>query len=125
MSEEKRKYLRFECLVPVKFIKIEGAVHQSEEATVSNVSREGLQVVLDLNLDFDPGTDLDFKINIPEKKMTSKVSGEVIWSKPRGKKLQVGFKIKEMDKLMKSELLDHGYTRWREKKKAQEKKKKP
>jgi c-di-GMP-binding flagellar brake protein YcgR len=114
MVEEKRKFLRFECLVPVDHIKIEGKNRKAKKAALFDISREGLRLTLDLDFSFNRGNDVDFKVNIPEKKISSTVTGEVIWSKPKGKKLELGLKIKNMDKAAKSELLDLGYSRWRE-----------
>jgi len=128
MAKEKRKYLRFECLVPVGNIKVEGKVDKISQASVQDISREGLRLVLDLVFCFDPGSDIDFKVKIPEQKTPSKVKGEVMWCKPKGRKLQVGLKIKNMSKATKNELLDVAYSRWREqleKTKKTEKKKKP
>jgi hypothetical protein len=122
MEDEKRKYLRFECLVPVELIRIEGKELEagSEAATLGEISREGLRVVMDVDLNFNPGTEVDLKVNIPERRLTSKVSGEVIWSKSKGKICQLGIRIKAMDKAAKSELLDLGYRHWRD---AEDKKK--
>jgi hypothetical protein len=116
MGEEKRKYLRFECLVPVEFIRIEGRDLDARRkvATLDEISREGLRVVMDVDLNFRRGAEVDFKVNIPERRLTSKVSGEVMWVKPMGKRYQLGIRIKTMDKVTKSELLDLGYKKWRD-----------
>lgn len=122
MEDEKRKYLRFECLVPVEFVRVEGAEDGMEhsQALLDEISREGIRVVMKMDPNFDPGTEVDLKVDIPERRMTTRVCGEVIWVKPKGKLFELGLRIKEMDKTTKSELLDLGYRQWRE---AEDKKK--
>jgi hypothetical protein len=116
MSEEKRKFLRFECLVPVEFVRVEGRDLETGRkiATLDEISREGLRVVMDVDLNFSPGTEVDLKINIPDRRLTSRVCGEVMWVKPKGKHYELGIRIKSMDKIAKSELLDLGYEKWRD-----------
>ena len=125
MSDDKRKYLRFECLVPVEDIKFEGGDAPAKDAALDNVSRDGLRIILDLDFSLSPGHDVDFDVEIPDKKVDSKVSGEVMWTRAKGKKLEVGIKIKNISKATKSELLGIGYDRWREKRKKEFEKKKP
>lgn len=125
MSEDNRKYLRFECLVPVENIKFEEGDAPTKAAALDNVSRDGLHIILDLDFSLSPGHDVDFDVEIPDKKVDSKVSGEVIWTRPKGKKLEVGIRIKNMNKVTKSELLELGYIRWQEKRRKEIEKKKP
>jgi c-di-GMP-binding flagellar brake protein YcgR len=114
MAKEKRKYFRFDCPVPVHLIQIEGGKRVVKKATLDEISREGLKLTFSFDLDLRPGSEVDFKLNIPEKRLTSKVLGEIVWSKPKGKKLEMGLKIKDMDKILKSELMDLVYAKWRE-----------
>jgi hypothetical protein len=108
MTDDKRKFLRFECLIPI------GDPGKSvQEALLDNVSRDGFRVVFDLGHAFQKGEDVHFQIRKAEEKRADQITGEVIWSKPVGKKLEVGLKIKKMEKRTKSELLDMGYDAWR------------
>jgi len=125
MSDENRKFLRFECLIPVENIKIAGGEAPAKDASLDNVSRDGLHIILDLDFSLNPGHDVDFNVGMPDKKADSKVSGEVMWTRAKGKKLEVGIKIKNMNKATKSELLELGYDRWREKRRKEIEKKKP
>jgi c-di-GMP-binding flagellar brake protein YcgR len=125
MAKEKRKYFRFDCPVPVHLIQIEGGKRVVKKATLDEISREGLKLTFSFNLDLRPGSEVDFKLNIPEKRLTSKVLGEIVWSKPKGKKLEMGLKIKDMDKILKSELMDLVYAKWREAKAKEVRKKTP
>jgi len=125
MSDDHRKYLRFECLVPVENIKFEGGDAPSKDAVLDNVSRDGLHIILDLDFSLSPGHEVDFDVEIPDKKVDSKVSGEVLWTRSKGKKLEVGIRIKNMNKATKSELLELGYVRWQQKRRKEIEKKKP
>jgi len=125
MAKEKRKYFRFDCPVPVHLIQIEGGKRVVKKATLDEVSREGLKLTFSFDLDLRPGSEVDFKLNIPEKRLTSKVLGEIVWTKPRGKKLEMGLKIKDMNKILKSELMDLVYAKWRAEKAREVRKKKP
>jgi len=104
MGEEKRKYLRFECLVPVEFIRVEGQEvdERRREACLDEISREGIRLVMDVDLNFPPG------------RLTSKVLGEVMWVRPKGDRYELGIRIKRMDTAIKSEIMDLAYDQWRE-----------
>ena len=125
MPDDKRKYLRFECLVPVEDVKIEGEETTTKAAVLDNISREGFRIIIDLDFGFSPGHDIDFRVDIPDKKVDAKIHGEVLWTRPKGKKIEVGLRVKKMDKATKSELLDVGYARWREERRKEIEKKKP
>jgi hypothetical protein len=113
MSEEKRKFLRFECLVPVELVKVEKPAAKRGEAVIENVSREGLRVVLDLGGDLQPGADLQFKMHSPERGRSCSLKGQVIWAKAKGGKVEVGLRISNADDCAKAELLEIGYDQWR------------
>lgn len=113
MSEEKRKFLRFECLVPVELVKVEKPAAKSGEAIIENVSREGLRVVLDLGGDLQPGADLQFKMYSPERGRSCSLKGQVIWAKAKSGKVEVGLRINNADECAKAELLEIGYDQWR------------
>ena len=125
MAKEKRKYFRFDCPVPVNLIQIEGGKRVVKKAMLDEISREGLKLTFSFDLDLRPGSEVNFKLNIPEKRLTSKLLGEIVWSKPKGKKLEMGLKIKDMDKILKSELMDLVYAKWRETKAREIRKKTP
>jgi hypothetical protein len=113
MTEEKRKFLRFECLVPVELVEVEASDEASAAAVIKNVSRDGIRIVLDLGSDLQPGTDLQFKISSPEPGQSCSLQGEVIWTKAKSGKVEVGLKIKHLDECAKAGLLEIGYEQWR------------
>lgn len=113
MGDDKRKYIRFECVVPVDLVNIPGGEGENQEARIDNVSREGLGMVLDLGIDLNPGSDVRFQIRNPERRKVSNVIGEVVWSRPKEGRVEVGLKIKRIENATKSELLDLGFNQWR------------
>jgi c-di-GMP-binding flagellar brake protein YcgR len=110
MREEKRKYTRSECVLPAEVIKIEGKDHISIRTTAHDLSDEGLKLTVNLNL--DPGSTVDLKLYLPEKKLSTLLSGEIIRVKSIDKKLEVGLRIKEIDGKLKSELLSWVFPKW-------------
>lgn len=125
MAKEKRKYFRFACPVPVHLIQVEGGRRIVRKAVLNEISREGLKLTSNFSPSLSPGSEVRFKLNIPEIELLSRVSGEVIWSKPRGKKSEVGVRIEDMDKGLKSALMDLAYAKWRVSREKEAKLKKP
>ncbi|UCC40714.1 MAG: PilZ domain-containing protein [Candidatus Aminicenantes bacterium] len=114
MPKEKRKFLRFECLLPVELIKLEGKETLEAKATARDFSREGLKISVDF-VDLKSGSSLDLKLYCPETKEFTALKGEVAWKKWAKDKLEVGLKIKEMDKVSRSEVLNWIFSKWLEK----------
>jgi DNA modification methylase len=114
MLEEKRKYLRFEVLVPVELVEFEGIAGEDAKAILDNVSREGVRLVLNMHSSPGAGTEINFTFHNAEKHQSFDVTGEVIWSKPNGEKLEIGLKIKSIEKTAKADLLDMGYSHWKD-----------
>ncbi|NIO49846.1 MAG: hypothetical protein GTN73_10490 [Candidatus Aminicenantes bacterium] len=112
MREEKRKYTRSQCVLPVEVIKVEGKDHIAIRTTAHDFSDEGLKLTVNLNL--DPGSTMDLKLYLPEKKLSTLLSGEIIRVKSTDKKLEVGLRIKEIDDKLKSELLSWVFPKWQE-----------
>jgi len=112
MSEEKRKFTRSQCVLPAEVIKIEGKDHIAIRTTAHDLSDEGLKLTVNLNL--DPGSTVDLKLYLPEKKLSTLLSGEIIRVKSIDKKLEVGLRIKQIDNRLKSELLSWVFPKWQE-----------
>ncbi len=126
MEEDKRKYLRFECLIPIDLVEVDDPEANLKEAVIDNVSREGIRLVFDIGHAFREGDTLCVQISRPDEEQSlSQVSGEVVWARPLGDKVEVGLKIKEMEQSTKAELLDLGFRAWRrqQKKEKEEKEK--
>lgn len=114
MPKEKRKFLRFECLLPVDLIKPKNKQNLIERLTARDFSVEGLKLCINFK-NLEPGSSLDLKLYCPEKKLFASLSGEVTWSKWINNRQEVGLKIKKMDKKLKSELMNWIFPRWLEK----------
>jgi hypothetical protein len=116
MMDDKRKFLRFECLIPVEEIQSQGLNGQAREVALDNVSREGVRLIMDVDTAFVPGTDVRFRINLAADRSPIFVRGTVMWSRPKEERFEIGVRIVEMDKAAKAELLDIGFERWKEEK---------
>jgi len=114
MPKEKRKSLRFKCLLPAELAGLEGKESLEAKATASDFSREGMKLSIDF-INLKPGSNMDLRLYCPEKKEFTSLSGEITWKKWVKGKLEVGIKIKEMDKISKSEILNWIFPRWLEK----------
>jgi hypothetical protein len=114
MIEDKRKYLRFECLVRVEEIQSEGLNGTPRDASLDNISREGLRIVMDVDQPFTPGIGVKFRISLAADKDPIFIRGSVMWSRMKGDKYEIGLRIEEMDSAAKAELLDMGFERWKE-----------
>jgi hypothetical protein len=120
-SDEKRKSLRFDCVLPAEVVEIKGKKNLIGRATVKDFSNIGLKLTVNFNL--DPRSPMDLKLYLPEKKLTTSVSGEISWSRFKDKKLEIGLKIKDMDKKLKKEILDWISPSWTQETEEETKKK--
>ena len=121
MGKEKRKFLRFECLLPVELVRVDGRDHIDRKIEARDFSREGLK--LSINFDLEMGSDMEVKLHIPEKKLSVPVKGEIVWVKSVDNRLEAGLKIKEMDNELKSEILNWIFPRWLEEKREKKEEK--
>ncbi len=110
MSKEKRKSIRSQCVLPVELIKIEGKDHLTVRTTAHDLSDEGLKLTINFNL--NPGSTMDLRLYVPEKKISTLLSGEIIRVKSTEKKLEVGLKIKKIERKLKHENLTWVSTGW-------------
>jgi hypothetical protein len=117
MGKEKRKYLRFECLLPVELVKVDGKSNIGRKITAHDFSREGIKI--SINFDIEMGSNMEVNLHIPEKKISVPVSGEIVWVKSVDNRLEAGLKIKDMDNELKSEILNWIFPKWLEKKKEE------
>jgi len=115
---DQRKFLRFECLLPAEVVRVEGCDEATGKAVVNDFSREGLRLVLNLDVGIVPGTRLDLQCTLPGGEGAVPATGEVIWSRAEGGKLELGMRIKEMAPEARCEILDACYLDWQEKKKS-------
>ena len=120
-DEDKRKSLRFECVLPAEVVELKGKKNIIGRATVKDFSKMGLKLTVNFNL--ETRSPMELKLYLPEKKITTPVSGEISWSQFKDKKLEIGLKIREMDKELKKEILDWISPSWAQETKEDKKKK--
>lgn len=120
MGKEKRKFLRFECPLPAELTELEGNHKFIDKITALDFSPEGLKLIINFKL--NPGSSMDLKLSIPEKKISAQLSGEITWTKCTDNGLEVGLKIKEIDKELRSEIINWVFPKWLEKEQKDRKK---
>ena len=122
MIKEKRKYTRAKYLLPAELIDSEGKNIFTGRAKVKDFSDEGLKLSLNFSK-LKPGSTVDLKIYLPEKKIITLVSAEVTWNRYITDSLELGLKIKDIDKDAKEEILNWIFPRWLKTELAPKKKK--
>lgn len=111
MIKEKRKYARAKYLLPAELIDLEGKNIFTGRAKVKDFSDEGLKLSLNFSK-LKPGSTVDLKIYLPEKKIITFLSAEVTWNRYITDSLELGLKIKDIDKNVKEEILNWIFPRW-------------
>ncbi len=114
-------------MLPAELVDSEGRSIVSGRVKVKDFSHEGLKLSVSF-AQIKPGSSVDLKVYLPEKKITTSLSAEVTWDKYAANKLELGLKIKDMDKETKAEILKWLFPSWvthepEEKKKTKAKKK--
>jgi len=109
-------------VLPAEIIKSEGKDTLAERATVHNISREGLKLIINF-MNLQPGSNVELKIFVPEKKISTLLSGEVTWNKFIDDKLEVGLKITEIDEAFRNEVLNWVFPKWLKTEEEEEEKK--
>jgi len=104
MTEERRKYPRYECMFPAKLIKLGDKHKLIERLSIHNFSREGLKLIINF-VSLKPGSNMELELYIPEKQISTSLSAEIAWSKGVENRMEVGLKIKKMDEEAKNEIL--------------------
>ena len=111
MTEERRKFKRFKCLLPAEVVKAEGKENLVKRTTVHDFSRGGLKLIINI-IALDPGSDMELKLYIPEKGLKTSLKAEIAWKKMVDDKLEVGLKIKDMKEEAKDEVLNWVTPSW-------------
>ncbi len=115
-NHERRKFLRFYCSIPSELVELEGKNNLVEGATVLDFSNEGLKLSVNF-VEPNPGSETEVMLYIPHKQLITSLTGQVIWSKHVKNKMEVGLKIKDIEKQGMKDILDWVFPRWLEKEK--------
>ncbi len=114
MLEDRRKFLRFDIPLHVKFKPSKGLIEKYVLGVTTNFSRQGFCFEAQ-NIDLEPTETLELKVMLPRENAFVPVLGDIVWKKRVGSKFLVGIQIIEMHKEAKWEILDYAYTIWLDK----------
>lgn len=112
MSEEKRKYIRFGCLLPAEVTRVEDTAHIIKDTNVNDFSREGIRVKMSLNL--KTGSVVQLNIKNPKTSEAIPVEAEIVWSRQSDNSIDLGLKISKIDKTVKHDIQEYIYEGWLE-----------
>ncbi|KPK38945.1 MAG: hypothetical protein AMJ78_09240 [Omnitrophica WOR_2 bacterium SM23_29] len=109
---EKRKYMRFDVPVDIEYMVTVSTLSIEGTSTTKNLSREGMQLILDKDL--PPGTEIDIKIRIPEDVAPIYAKGIIVWNDKLEKKGEpnVGIKFVQISPFDRNRILEHVYKEW-------------
>jgi hypothetical protein len=120
VSAEKRKSYRLKCLLPAEVLKAGGNKMFIDKGTIHDFSRDGLK--LTINFKLNPGSQMEMKLFLPEQKLSTSLSGKIMWSRCSGNKIEAGLKINNMDQKAKEEVLNWVFPDWLKKERKTEQK---
>jgi len=104
MTEERRKFTRYKCLLPAEVLKAKGKDKIVKRTTIHDFSRGGLKLVFNF-IELDPGSDIDLEVYVPEKGLRTSLKAEIAWKKFGDNKMEVGLKIINMEEEAQNEIL--------------------
>ncbi len=104
MLDDKRQFTRFDIPLILEFKPARGVSAYSWGLT-RNFSCDGFSFE-SLNSDFEPKENLEFKLKFPQSGTFVSILGNVAWKRQVENKCFAGIKFGEMDKKIKSEILE-------------------
>ena len=104
MTEERRKFTRYQCLFPAEILKAEKKDKLIERMSVHDFSRGGLKLIVNF-VTLDLGSDIDLKLYVPEKGLNTSLKAEIAWKKFGDNKMEVGLKIINIEEKAQNEIL--------------------
>ena len=108
MLDRKRKFLRFNFSEDVEF-NASGVVFSGK---TKNVSRDGISFILQ-SCSVDAGVPLQFQIQNPhQREDTIEACGDIAWKRQVGDECHLGLRLKFINKIDKSDILDVAYDNW-------------
>ena len=118
MGEDKRKCPRFECSIHSEVIKVEENSNLIERTAILDFSRDGLRLGVDF-INPIPGSNVDIEILLPAKQLIATLSGEAIWTRYEKNRMEIGLKLRDMDRQAKENILKWVYFKNMEKAKKE------
>ena len=108
MLDNKRKLSRFNFAADVEF-NASGVVFSG---MTNNVSRDGISFILQ-SCSVDAGSPLQFQMQNPhQRKDTIEACGDIAWKRQVGDEWYLGLRLKFINKVDKSDILDVAYDNW-------------
>ena len=111
-TTERRKFMRFDTTMDGSYEVIKGEGKGNSE--VRNLSREGIQVMVDREL--EKGAEVGLHLNVPGDNIPIFACAQVAWHKKVGSQenrpYAIGMKFTKIDRFDKARLLDYVYTTW-------------
>lgn len=110
--EERRKFLRFEAPVDIRYSLSEKAVEGISRGR--NFSREGIGLYLKEKI--HRGTVVELEIELPDEIVPIFATGKVVWVKEAEEQRKgdfiVGVELIKISSFDKSRILEYAYNRW-------------
>ncbi len=91
-------------MFPAKLIKSGDKLRLIERISIHDFSREGLKLRINF-VSLKPGSGMELELYFPEKGESTSLIAEIAWTKGVENSMEVGLKIKKMDKEAKNEIL--------------------
>ena len=91
-------------MFPAKLIKSGDKLRLIERISIHDFSREGLKLKINF-VSLKPGSGMELELYFPEKGESTSLIAEIAWTKGVENSMEVGLKIKKMDKEAKNEIL--------------------
>ncbi len=110
MLNERRKFRRFDVSLDVAF-KISKTSKESFTGVTRNFSRRGFCFESDA-FAFALESPVELRVKLPDQDAFIPVSGNVAWKERVNDKCWIGIEMTEMDKEVKSQILDYAYDQW-------------
>jgi c-di-GMP-binding flagellar brake protein YcgR len=104
MTEERRIFTRYNCLLPAEILMAERKDKLIKRTSVHDFSRGGLKLVVKF-VNLDPGSKIDLRLYVPEKELNATLKAEIAWKKFDDDKMEVGLKIMNMEEEAQKEIL--------------------
>jgi c-di-GMP-binding flagellar brake protein YcgR len=113
MLSDRRKYMRFDVSLDVAFSASKNTDEHISGVT-KNFSRSGLCFESQA-IGFALKSPMDLELKLPYNDTFIPVSGNVAWKEQLQDKCLIGIEFTEINKEVKSQILDYAYDRWVEK----------
>jgi hypothetical protein len=107
---ERRKYFRFGCSC---FGEARFENTSVEKISIKNISYEGLKILTGKRK-LSVGDDIEVRVDLPGERVRPLVKGKIRWINTEKEGTELGVKLHKMAKSIKRELIDYGFSVWRD-----------